>query len=164
MRKNTVVLGLLLFAAASSRSDIYFDRFDRAPEFRPFEGFEWILLGQLPDNAAPPHADKVLTMARTAPDVNKDGFVTDSGSGPADLIGPADPMGYEALHSASLWGNVRVILNVPITPRADSDMPAPEVDVVFPIPTAASTAPVPEPASLSLLFAGAACTLRRRRK
>jgi hypothetical protein len=163
MRRYDVILGLLFLLAAPAWSEMLFDRIDRAPEFRPFAGFEWALLGDLPDNAAPPQVEKLLTIAATAPDVNKDGFVTDRGSGPADVIGSADPMGYEALQSNSLWGNVRVILDVPVYHRADSDIPAPDADGEGVTPASPSTAIVPEPASVSLLLAGAACALRRRR-
>ena len=164
MRRYTVFLGLVFFFAASSRSEIFFDHFDRAPEFRPFEGFEWNLRGQLPANAVPPLVDKVLTIEGTAPDVNKDGFVTDNGSGPAEQIGSSDPMGYEALHSNSLWGNVRVILGLPFYHRADSEISAPDGEGGGSIVPSPSVAAVPEPASLSLLCVGAAGVMRRRRR
>jgi hypothetical protein len=163
MRRYVVILGLLFLVAAPARSDIFFDRFDRAPAFWAFMDIQW-LMAQVPNNAAAPHADKVLTISGTAPDINKDGFVTARLSKPGDSIGSADPMGYEALHSSSFWGNVRVILELPVYRRADSDIPASDVDSVAATPPSPSTAPVPEPASLSLLLAGAACALRRRRR
>lgn len=162
MRRYDVILGLLLLIAAPAWSEMFFDRFDRTPQFQPFLGFEWILLGQLPDNAAPPTVDKVLTITRTALDVNKDGFVTKDVSAPGVLIGSANPMGYEALQSNSRWGNVRVLLDVPVSHRADTDMYF-GIGGGGSISASPSRISVPEPASLALLVVGVIGALRRRR-
>jgi hypothetical protein len=157
---------VLFFVAVPAWSDMILDR---APLFEPFLDSNWVI-SQILSNSAAPRVEKVLTISGTAPDENKDGFVTDRVSTPAtSSIGSADPLGYEVLHSTSHWGNVRIIMDAPTYYRPDSDILPPSGGEGGESASTSDSRPIttfllPDPASLSLLLLGAIYVLRRRRK